>query len=432
MTDLLIDGGRLLTPQGWSGVGYLTVLDGKITALGEGPASQQLRRSARKVLSADGMAVLPGFTNAHTHLSQTFMRGLAAGRPLLRWLKELIWPLQAAMTQEELHLAALLGLVENLHCGATHVVDHQKITHTLEDSLAVCAAAEQCGMRLTLARAWADKGMGAESPETILAELESLFDRFETHACIHIASGPLTPWRASLETLQEAHKLAVRYGGATHIHVSETRDEVQMTLDETGVRPVAWLDTLGVLGPECQIVHAVWVEPEEIHLLKERHARVVHCPVSNAVMGSGMAPIHEMVQAGIPISLGTDGSASNDNQDCFENMKMALCTARLRSLEPTHLSPAEVIKMATGGRALTVGEEGDVILVNLRQARAAPVQNVDSALVLCCQGSDVEAAVVGGKVLMEHGRVLSVDEEALLKECEQAVTGLRKRAGLGA
>jgi 5-methylthioadenosine/S-adenosylhomocysteine deaminase len=203
-----------------------------------------------------------------------------------------------------------------------------------------------------------------------------------------------------------------------------------MTLDETGLRPVAWLDELGLLGPDCQVVHAVWVEAEEIRQMKERQAVVVHCPVSNAVMGSGMAPVHEMLQAGIPISLGTDGSASNDNQDCFENMKMAVCTARLRSLEPTHLSPAEAVRMATGRRTLSIGGEGDLILVNLRQVRAVPVQDVDSALVLCCQGSDVDTVIVSGKVLMEHNRVLGLDEEALLKECEQAVAGLRKRAGL--
>jgi 5-methylthioadenosine/S-adenosylhomocysteine deaminase len=420
----------MLTPAGWSEAGHLAIQAGKIAVLGTGPAPDELRRSADGVISAEGMAVLPGLTNAHTHLSQTFMRGLSAGRPLLRWLKELIWPLQGAMTLEELRLAALLGMVENLRGGATHVVDHQKITKTLDYSLAVCSAAEQSGMRLTLARAWADKGSNAESPQVILAEIESLFARFHDHAHIRITSGPLTPWRATAQTLQTSHALAMRHGGATHIHVSETREEVQMTLDESGMRPVAWLDALGLLGPECQIVHAVWIEAEEIRLLKERRALVVHCPVSNAVLGSGMAPIQEMLQAGVSVHLGTDGPASNDNQDCFENMKMALCIARLRNLDPTSLSPSEVVRMATAGKTLSSGEAGDVILVNLRNVHAAPVQDIDSALALSCQGSDVDTVIVDGKVLMRQKQILVLDEEALLKECEQAVLALRKRAGL--
>lgn len=430
MSDLFIENGRMLTPAGWSEAGYLAIQAGKIVVLGIGPAPDELRRSAQQVISAEGMAVLPGLTNAHTHLSQTFMRGLSAGRPLLRWLKELIWPLQEAMTLEELRLAALLGMVENLRCGATHVVDHQKITKTLEYSLAVCSAAEQSGLQLTLARAWADKGANAESRESILAEIESLFERYRGHPKIQIASGPLTPWRATAQTLQNTHATALRNGGATHIHVSETRDEVQITLNETGLRPVAWLDTLGLLGPGCQVVHAVWIDEEEIRLLKERQARVVHCPVSNAVLGSGMAPIHEMRQAGVSVHLGTDGPASNDNQDCFENMKMALCVARLRSLDPTHLSPGDVVRMATAEKTLSIGSAGDVILVNLRNGRAAPVQDIDSALALCCQGSDVDTVIVDGKVLMHQKRILVLDEEALLKECEHAVVGLRKRAGL--
>jgi 5-methylthioadenosine/S-adenosylhomocysteine deaminase len=376
------------------------------------------------------MVVLPGFTNAHTHLSQTFMRGLSAGRPLMRWLKELIWPLQAAMDLEELRLAALLGLVENLRSGATHVVDHQKITKSPDYSLAVCSAAEKCGIRLTLARAWADKGANAEVCQSISSELQSLFERYRDDRRIAVSSGPLTPWRAKAETLQEMHALALRYGRDTHIHVSESSDEVKMTLDETGMRPIAWLDTLGVLGPHTQIVHAVWVDADEIRLLAERGALVVHCPVSNAVLGSGMAPVHDMKKMGIRIHLGSDGPASNDNQDSFDNMKMALCVARLRSLDPTQLAPADVVRMATAGKSLMPGEAGDVILVNLRNLNAAPVQDIDSALALCCHGSDVETVIVDGKLLVNQKRILGFDEDELINECERAVIGLRKRAGV--
>ena len=480
MTDLLIQNGRVLVDSGWSEPGYLCIQQGKIVAVGSGLAPESWVQQAAQIIDADGMAVLPGLTNAHTHLSQTFMRGLSGGRPLLRWLKELIWPLQNALSLEEQELAALLGLVENLRSGATHVIDHQKITHTPAFSLAVCQAAHKLGMRLTLARAWADKGVNAESSPAILAELTALFERYHSRPLlapnppspplfppsptgrgaggegplpplatrpripirppltspegedpmIRISSGPLTPWRATPGTLQKAHALAKEWGSGTHIHVSETKEEVQMTLDETGLRPVEWLDHLGILDPDCQVVHATWLDDHEIELLRQRDAQVVHCPVSNAVMGSGIARIHDLRQAGMRIRLGTDGPAGNDNQDCFDNMKAALLMAHLKDNNPALLSPADVLHMATAGQKVRVGGDADLILVNLLNANAVPVHDIDSALALCCHGSDVDTVIVAGKVLVRAKRVLVVDENALLRECQQAITSLRKRAGL--
>lgn len=427
--NYLIENGRMLTPQGWSQPGYLSLAGEKIAAMGIGPAPVELRDGA-EVMDAAGKAVMPGMTNAHTHLSQTFMRGLSGGRPLLRWLKELIWPLQAAMTLPELELAALLGMVENLRCGATRVIDHQKMTKSVEFSQAVCAAARQTGIRLTLARAWADKGANAESSSSILEELNVLFEQYAGDTHIRIASGPLTPWRATAATLQNTHDLALRWGSGTHIHVSETREEVKMTLDETGLRPVTWLDQLGILGPECQLVHATWLEDAEIDLLREHDALVVHCPISNAVLGSGIARVEDLRHAGVRIHLGTDGPASNDNQDCFDNMKAALMVAHLRENNPTHLSPVDVVRMSTAGKTLEAGSEADLILVNLNNVNAVPLHDIDSALTLSCHGSDVDTVIVAGKVLMREKRVLVIDEDTLLQECQQAVISLRKRAGL--
>ena len=250
-----------------------------------------------------------------------------------------------------------------------------------------------------------------------------------THKQIKISSGPLTPWRATAETLKKTHALAQRFGSSTHIHVSETNEEVKMTLDATGMRPVAWLDSLGILGPDSQIVHAVWVDEDEMQLLKKRDALVVHCPTSNAILGSGIAPVFDMHQMGIRMRLGTDGPASNDNQDSFENMKTALLLAHVRTSDPSQLSPSDILQMATGGKTLAKGEPADLILVNLRNVNAAPVHNIDSALVLCCHGNDVDSVVIDGKLIMHQKRVLILDEEALLKECEQAAHSLRKRLG---
>jgi len=433
VADTLITNAQILVPGGWQ-AGDLLIQDGHIAAIGEiPPGTLNVERST---FNAQCTAVLPALVNGHTHLSQTFMRGLAGGRPLLRWLKELIWPLQGAMSEEVLELAALLGLAENIRSGAGTVVDHQKITRpsaslrtgTPAFTEAVFRAAKKSGLRVTIARAWSDRGNGAEAPGAILGELESFFGQ-ETEL-VKFASGPLTPWRASAETLQKTHALARQFDSFTHIHVSETAEEVEMTRKETGLRPVAWLDSLGILDEHCQIVHAVWVDEDEMALLAERGALVVHCPVSNAVLGSGIAPLKAMLQKGISLRLGTDGPASNDTQDCFENMKTALMLARAFTLDAAVVSPRQALEMATASNGLAVGQPADLCLVNLDSVWSAPVHDLDSALALCVRASDAQALIVDGEWLMKDGKLVSLDEESIIKETQNAVKILRKKAGL--
>jgi 5-methylthioadenosine/S-adenosylhomocysteine deaminase len=428
---LLIENGAVVTLDAERTVyapGYLFVEGDRIAALGSGPTPPEIRARATEVLDARHQAVLPGFTNAHTHLSQTFMRGLSSGRSLLSWLKDLIWPLQAAMTPDDMHLAALLGLVENLRCGATHVVDHHKITATPAHTDAVCQAAQTLGVRLTLARSWADRGKNAEPPDSILADLERLFALHPGTGLVSIANGPLVPWRCTAETLRQTHALAKQHGAPSHIHISETREEVQMTVDETGLRPVAWLDNLDVLDENTQIVHAVWIDESEITQLATRKATVVHCPVSNAVLGSGVAPLASLRRGGVRVHLGTDGPASNDTQDLFETVKWALGLTRATSLDAANPAPVDVLIMAAAGHALRPGTPADIILVNLDHPRAVPVHDPTSALALSTHGSDVDTVLVGGKVVMRARHVLGVDEPALLEACRLAATALRQRA----
>ncbi len=427
MPDTLITNAHILVPGGWQ-TGDLLIQDGRIAAIGEIPPPAGADTWPRRCFDARGMAALPALVNGHTHLSQTFMRGLAGGRPLLRWLKELIWPLQDAMSEEVLELAALIGLAENIRSGAGTVVDHQKITRAPGFTEAVIRAAKKSGLRVTIARAWSDRGNGAEAPQAILEELEYFFGQ-ETEL-VKFASGPLTPWRASAETLVKTHALARQFDSFTHVHVSETADEVEMTLKETGLRPVAWLESLGILDPCCQIVHAVWVEEAEMDLLTERGAPVVHCPVSNAVLGSGIAPVKTMLRKGINLRLGTDGPASNDTQDCFENMKTALMLARASSLDAAAIAPRQALEMATTSSGLTVGQPADLCLVNLDSVWSAPAHDLDSTLALCARASDAQALMVGGDWLMQEGKLIMLDEAAILKEAQSAIKILRKKAGL--
>ena len=428
MTKILIKNGAVLTIDGWKEPGYVVVDGDKIAEVNEGNPPIDLQ--VEQVIDASHSAVMPGFINGHTHFSQTFMRGLAGGRALLPWLKNLIWPLQGAINPDELRLAAYLGLVENLRSGATDVVDHHKVTKSAVYTDHVCQAADEVGLRFTLARSWSDKGKNAEDSGAIFADLERLFQKWKDHGHVRIANGPLALWRCSEETLVATHKLAQHYGSFTHFHVAETQDEVQMSLDEYGLRPVEWLKNIQVLDQDTQVVHAVWVTDSEIEWMAESNAMVIHCPVANAVLGSGIAPVVKMLTQGVPIRIGTDGPASNDNQDILEAVKTAVNLARISNLDARVLPPAQALRLGIGNRVLAPGNMADLIIVDLNHPRAVPVQDIDSAVVLSSHGTDVDTVMVNGKLLMQNKKVLVLDEEALLSECRSAISGLRARAGL--
>lgn len=431
MTEkILIHNANIFQSDYWITPGYLEIIDGKIAAVQSGNATPEVFARFDQVLDAKRMAVLPGLVNGHSHFSQSFMRGLSAGRSLLQWLKELIWPLQSSFSAEEMYLASLLGLAENLRGGVTYVVDHHKITRSYAHTEAVIRAAEEIGLRCTIARAWSDRGNNPEDGKAILDEMEHWYSLTKPGGKVNFASGPLTPWRATGELMQKTHEQAVKHGSFTHIHVSETDEEVQMTLSETGLRPVTWLDQLGILDENSHIVHAVWVEDDEIELLRERNALVVHCPVSNAVLGSGIAPIGKMLRKGVRVRLGTDGSASNDTQDCIENMKMAICLARAGFHDAASLTNDQALKMALSGRSIDVGEDADLMMIKVETLRSAPVHDFTSAVTLCAHYEDVDTVMVAGKILLQNGKLTTIDEESLLKECNSALQSLKKRAGI--
>lgn len=430
MQSILIENGAVLTLDGWVETGYVYIVGEQIENVGPGQAPADIYARAGEVISADYCAVMPGLINAHTHLSQTFMRGLGGGRQLISWLKELIWPLQGALSPEDMRLATLLGLVENLRSGATTVVNHHKVINTTAHTDTVCEAALTIGLRVTVARSWADRGANGELPSLITADLERLFNQWHGVERLQVANGPIALWRCSEDMLRLTATIAQKHHSFTHFHVSESQDEVQMSLDETGLRPVTWLDSIGVLGIDTQVVHAVWVDDKEIELLAQASAPVIHCPVSNAILGSGIAPLSKLLNQGVPVRLGTDGPASNDTQDMWETLKGALNFARVKTLDATAISPGQTLRLAMGARALIPGDPADIIIVNLNHPRAMPVHDIDSALALCTQGSDVETVLVAGEILMRDGQVSMLDEAALLEDCREAVRSLRKRAGV--
>ncbi len=445
MKTLLIKNGYVLTMDEQNTIhspGWVWVAGDKIRAIGGNQPPAQLSDHADRVIDAAHMAVLPGLVNAHTHLSQTFMRGLGNDKPLLDWLKQIMWPIQAAITPEDMRLAGRLGLVENLRCGVTSVLQHHKITTSPAHTDAVAAAAQSIGMRLRLARGWVDLGDAGESPESIIEKMTRLHETWHQSAGgrITVGFGPMAAWRCSDEMMQKTVALAREWGVPTHIHVAEARGEIELMRQRNGLRHIEWLDSLDLLGPDMQLVHCVQVDERELDLIASRGAVVIHCPVSNMYLASGMAPVREMLNRDIPVALGTDGSASHNSQDLLETMKTAALLAKVDTGDATALLPLDVLRMVTVTGAQLPGQKNlgrlqpefkaDISLVNLNTARSMPVHHPESALVYNSTGPDVHTVIVDGQILLDAGRVMMLDEAVLLADCRAAATQLLERAGV--
>jgi 5-methylthioadenosine/S-adenosylhomocysteine deaminase len=447
--SILVENGAIITLDGAARIlnpGYLVIQGDRIAEVGAGQPSPEVRQQAYTVIDASHMAVLPGMVNAHTHLFQTFLRGLADDKPLLEWLKAAIWPVAQALTAEDAYVAALLGLVENLRGGATAVIDHQYVHTEPGNDDGVFRAAQETGLRFLLARGWADSHYHPafmETPDHIVSEMERLAAAWHGAASgrLRLEFGPLIPWGCTAATLQRTVALAREWGVGTHIHVAEARREIEMSLEETGLRHIEWLAGLGVLGPDVQLVHSVWLDDAELDLVAARGAVVVHCPVSNMYLASGVARVPEMRRRGIAVALATDGPGSNNNQDMLEVLKTTCLLHKVHALDAMALLPEDAVWMACRGGAaafgqpewigsLETGKKADVVLVDLNTPLAMPVHKPVSALVYNANAGNTDTVIVDGKVLMRGKKILCVDEEALLAEARRVCRRLFERAGI--
>lgn len=448
MSTLLLKNGTVVTVNDQMKVyqpGYVYIENELISAVGSGEAPQEFQ-NADKVIDASLMAVIPGMVNAHTHLFQTFIRGLADDKPLLDWLKTAIWPVAQAMTEEEAYYAALVGIVENIHGGVTSIIDHQYIHADPQNDDGVCQAAEESGIRFLLARGWADMNYHPalqETPERIISETTRLREKWEIkgNGLMRVEFGPLIPWGCSDETMLHTHKISQNWISGTHIHVAESQAEIDMNLEARGKRHIEWLAELGVLGPDMQLVHSVWLEDHEIDLVAKHQAIVVHCPVSNMYLASGVARIPEMLQKGITVALATDGPGSNNNQDMLEVLKTTALLHKVNTLNAMVLLPDDILRMACRGGAaafglpdeigsIEPGKKADIVLIDLNTAMAMPVHRVPSALIYNVSNGDVDTVIVNGQILMHQKEILFLDEKELLDQARKVCNNLFKRAGV--
>ena len=449
MSTTLIENGTVVTLNDTDQIfspGYVLIDADRITAVGQGQPPDNLRRRADTILDASLMAVMPGMVNAHTHLFQTFIRGLADDKPLLDWLAAAIWPVAKALTEREAYLAAMVGMVENIRSGCTSVNDHHYVHTEPGNDDGIFRAAEESGIRFMMARGWTDMNYHEAFMETegyIIKEMARLREAWhgKHNNRLRLQFGPLIPWGCSDGTMRRTFQLAKEWGLGTHIHVAESEAEVQLDLDTRGKRHVEWMDSLGVLDSSVQLVHSVWLDDAELDMIARRGAIVVHCPVANMYLASGVARIPEMLQRGITVALGTDGPGSNNSQDMLETLKITALLHKVNTLNAMVLLPEDVLRIVCRGGAesfglpdqigsLEVGKKADVVLVDLNTPFAMPVHRVPSALVYSINAREVDTVIVNGETLMRNKEILFVDEAALLAEARGACQKLFKRAGV--
>jgi 5-methylthioadenosine/S-adenosylhomocysteine deaminase len=439
-TVLTVNASDAVLPSGW-----LDVRDGEIAAVSATPIDPA---GADQRIDATGKVVMPGLVNAHTHLYQTLIRGVYEEMPFTEWLR-VIYHCGRVLTPDDCFIGARLGALEALRSGVTTLLDHHFLNRGIELAEATIAGMQAIGLRAVLARTIMDVGDLApaevvESPEQGLRSVEALLDRFagQTGAgLLTLMTGPNTPGAsASGELAQATRAFADRYGLGQSMHLAESASLLRAVRERTGTDGIAaWLDELGALGPRLVAAHSVHVAPHEIQTLARRGVAVAHNPISNLFLGDGIAPVVEMLAAGVNVALGTDGAASNNSQDMFEVLKMAPLLQRARTQDPHAISPRQALRMATinGAQALGLdhlvgslepGKRADLIVLDLyAAAHNVAVHNVVSHVVHCVRPSDVQLVMVDGRVLMEQGQLPDLDEPRLLAEAQDVGEDLVQR-----
>lgn len=418
--DLIISNGCVLTLDGANRIidnGALCVRDGRIDELG--PAAE-ITIEATKHLDAHGGLILPGLINGHTHAAMTLFRGLADDLPLMDWLQDYIFPVERRMDAGFVHTGALLACAEMILAGTTTFCD----MYLFEDQVA--QAADQAGMRCLAGEVLFDFPSPNYGPvENGLRHTQWLIDKWRGHPRVSIAVKPHSPYTCSAGLLEQAARLARDNHVPLIIHLAETLHEVAQVENRQGLRPVAYLHSLGLMQAHLVANHCVHLDGHDMDLLAAHGVKVIYNPHSNMKLASGIAPVPELQARGITVGLGTDGCASNNTLDLFAEMDVAAKLSKVHTLDPTVMDALTVLRMATieNARALGIsdrvgslepGKRADIIVVDTRKPHLTPMYSPYSHLVYAATGGDVSHCVIDGRVVMEDRRLLTLDVDAVM------------------
>lgn len=370
----------------------------------------------------DTHAVIPGLINAHGHSAMTLFRGFADDIPLKPWLEEKIWPAETKWVSEEfVYDGALLAIAEMLRGGISCFSD----MYFFPDHVA--RAALDAKIRVQLAAPVLDFAtIWAQDPEEYIHKATLLYDQYKNNEFVYTAFGPHAPYSVSDAALEKISTLSGELEIPIHIHVHENAREIEEAINITRIRPLQRLHELGLLSSQLQCVHMTQLSDEEIALLAENSVNVVHCPSSNMKLASGFCPVDKLLRSNINVCLGTDGAASNDNLDMFNEMRLAAFIGKGFAEDASALSARQVLKMATINAAKSMGLDhligsleiekfADIVAVDLEQINSQPVYDPVSSLVYSCNSSQVSHVWVGGKLNVEAGKLKNIDTGQLME-----------------
>lgn len=437
MIDLLIHNGLVLTMDESNTIydpGTVAVMGDRIVAVGPG---EQSAEPCKQSIDATDCVVMPGLVNAHTH--ECLLRGFCEDLPLERWLEEVCFPKDRAYAAEHIHAAALLNQLEMIRGGITTFIDIFRFPAE------AAKVAERSGLRAILSPQIIETAPGAgetiEDSEAFVAEWHG-----RANGRIQTWFGPHAPYTVSPEGYQRITQLAEQYGVGIHTHLAETAVEVDNSLARHAVSPVAYLDRLGVLSSRTLAAHCVWLTEDDIRILAERDVAVAYNPSSNAKLASGVAPMPDLLAAGVRVGLGTDSNLSNNNLDMFEEMRLGAMIQKLHCQDAAAMPCDLMLRLATIGSAqalgladdvgsLEPGKKADIIVVDFMAPHLWPILrgargNVIEQLVYSANSADVRTTIVDGQVLMEDRQVRTLDPQEVFTAAQEAAMNLLQRAGL--
>ncbi len=411
--------------------GSILIRGGRIVKVG------QFRYRADVEIDAGGALAMPGLIQTHVHLCQTIFRGIAEDMPLLPWLRNYIWPLEAAHDPRSLRASALLACAEMIRSGTTAFMSMETTRHTR----AVFDAVAETGLMGVICHCLMDESGGyppiAEDTRDALAYCDVLLDEWGDHDLLELGVAPRFALSCTADNMRRACEYARDRGLLLHTHASEQLEEVQLVRERTGLYNIEYLHSVGLTGPDVGLAHCVHTEPHERELLAETDTRVLHCPSANLKLASGIAPIPEYLEMGLAVSLGADGAPCNNRLDQFMEMREAGLIQKPR-LGAEALPARDVVAMATEGGARTlrrdhemgtldVGKRANIILVDQDSVHVVPSTDPAANVVYGHISSDVSMTIVNGRILFEDGDFTTIDADALRAETRVQRKELLKR-----
>lgn len=419
MSKILLKNAEFLAANGEMQKGDIAIEGSVIKEIGEITASWQ----ADRVIDCTDKLAVPGFINTHTHAAMTLFRSYADDMALMDWLENKIWPAEANLTAEDVYWGTQLAIAEMLKSGTTTFADMYFFMPQ------VAQAVEQSGIRAVLAR-----GMAGVAPtaEQALVESESFYREWHNAAegRITVMLGPHAPYTCPPAYLKKVVALSEKLDAEIHIHLAETAGEVKTCLEKHGKTPIALMNDLGILDRGVLAAHCVHVSAEDIQIMKQKNVRVAHNPGSNMKLASGIAPVPEMLAAGLNVGLGTDGAASNNNLDMLEEIRLAAMLHKVHRSDPLLIPASTAVSMATilGAKALGLGQvtgslrpgfKADITLFDMHAPHWYPRHDRASLLTYSAAAADVHTVIVDGRILLDNRMLTTIDEEKMLKEVQQ-------------